>query len=101
MVCNIVLVGFVLMVSKANYTGSINGIMECILVTTLKGATPVPSLFFLSRSLHACVSSVDCLCCGGGGFLPTAVVCNYLVYLYFLLIYGLSGCLMFKKDASF
>jgi hypothetical protein len=37
----------------------------------------------------------------GGGFLPTAVVCNYLVYLYFLVVYGLSGCLMFKKDASF
>jgi hypothetical protein len=45
MVSNIVLVGHVLMVSKANYTGSINGIMECILVTSLKGATHVPSLF--------------------------------------------------------
>jgi hypothetical protein len=101
MVSNIVLVGYVLMESKANYSGSINGIMECILVTSLKGALMFQVCSFLFQSFHACVSSVNCLCCGGAGFLPTAVVCNYLMYLYALLVCGLSGCCMFYKDVLF
>jgi hypothetical protein len=49
------------MVSKVNYTSSINGIMECILVTSLKGATHVPTLF-LSVGLSMLVSVASTAC---------------------------------------
>jgi hypothetical protein len=73
------------MVLKENYSGSINGIMKCILVTSLEVC------YFLSLYFHAYISRVNCLGCGGA-FIPVVVVCRYLVYLYLLLVYWLSVC---------
>jgi hypothetical protein len=47
------------MVLKENYSGSINGIMKCILVTSLEVC------YFLSLYFHAYISRVNCLGCGG------------------------------------
>jgi hypothetical protein len=60
-ISNIVLVGYVIMVSKINYTGSVNRIRKCILVINKNGATCVPSFFF-------------CVLCYGGVFVPATVL---------------------------
>jgi hypothetical protein len=89
------------MVSKANYTGFINGITKCILVTILIGASHVPSLLFSVLSFHAYVRRVNCFCCGGA-FVPAALVCTYLCTFIFYWCVGLvgvnmHGCECFRK----
>jgi hypothetical protein len=49
------------MVSKENYSGSMNGIVKCILVTSLVGATLVPSLLF-SVCLSMLISAASIVC---------------------------------------
>jgi hypothetical protein len=84
------------MVSKANYTGFINGIMKCILVTILIGASHVPSLLF-SVSVFPCLCQMRqllllwwCLC-------TRSISLHLPVYFYLLLVCWLSGCECYRK----
>jgi hypothetical protein len=50
------------MASKENYSGSMNSIVKCILVTSLVGATPVPSLLFaVCLSMLISAASIACV----------------------------------------